>query len=274
MELGELREAIEAGTQDPGVLNAFLDALESGAIRAAEPCDGAWRVNQWVKRGILAAFHVSESTSMGQVPFASFFDRRLLPPRVLAQADGVRMVPGGSAVRRGACVRRGVVIMPPSYVNVGAYVGEGTMVDSHVLVGSCAQVGARVHLSAGCILGGVLEPVGARPVIVEDEVVIGGNCGLFEGVLVRRRAVVGAGVVLTGSVPLFDAVRGCVVRGTPDSPLEIPEGAVVVPGARALTSPFGASHGLSLACAVIVKYRDSATDARVELEEALREPPS
>lgn len=256
--------------EQDALIEEFLDALERGLVRAAEPCDGTWRVNEWVKRGILAVFRISRTEPAGEASFASFFDRRLLPTRRFAPDDGVRLVPGGSAVRRGAYVGKGVVIMPPAYVNVGAHVGEGTMIDSHALVGSCAQIGARVHLSAGSQIGGVLEPVGARPVIVEDEVLVGGNCGIYEGVLVRRHAVVGAGVVLTSSIPVFDVVHERILRGSAETPLEIPEGAVLVPGTRAMRTTFAQTHGLGLACALIVKYRDVATDARVALEGVLR----
>ncbi len=252
------------------MVEALLDALEEGTVRAAEPTASGWRVNTWVKRGILAAFTTSQTGPAGTSSFAAFFDREALLPRHLDARHGVRLVPGGSAVRRGCYVAQGVTIMPPAYLNVGAYVGEGSLIDSHVLVGSCAQIGARVHLSAGCQIGGVLEPIGTRPVIVEDEALVGGNCGLYEGVLVHRRAVIGAGVVLTASTPVFDLVNERVIRSSPEEPLAIPEGAVVVPGTRAARGHFAQVHGVGISCAVIVKYRDCSTDARVALEEALR----
>lgn len=250
---------------------ALFTALERGEVRAAEPRpDGSWSVNPWVKEAILAHFRATPAVELGRErelwPFVDKFGVRSFDA-----SAGVRFVPGGSSVRRGAYLARGVVLMPPCYVNVGAFVGEGTMIDSHALVGSCAQVGARVHVSAAAQLGGVLEPAGARPVIVEDEALIGGQCGVYEGVLVRRRAVLGAGVVLTASTRVFDLVHGRELAGTAEKPLEIPPDAVVVPGTRALTSPFAREHGLALACALIVKYRDAKTDARTALEDALRE---
>lgn len=249
----------------------LLDALESGEVRVAERgADGAWTVHGWVKEGILELFRSSGVVAQGE-----FVDKAAFPARRFAVEDGVRLVPGGSSVRRGAHVARGVVCMPPMYVNVGAFVGAGTMVDSHALVGSCAQIGERVHLSAAAQVGGVLEPVGARPVIVEDDVLVGGGTGLYEGVLVRRRAVIAAGVVLTGSTVLYDLVHGRELRGRgAEAPLEVPEGAVVVPGARPAGGDFARERGLSMACALIVKYRDERTDRATALEEALRPPPS
>ncbi len=248
---------------------ALLDALEAGRVRVAEPEGPGWRVNAWIKEEILALFRASPAALVlhGGEPYV---DKQDLPPRRFALADGVRLVPGGSAVRRGAHVARGAILMPPCYVNVGAFVGEGTLVDSHALVGSCAQVGARVHLSAGAQLGGVLEPVGERPVIVEDDCLIGGNCGLFEGVLVRRGAVIAAGVVLTGSTRVFDLVHGRELARAEGRPLEIPAGAVVVPGARAARGELAREHGLSIACALIPKYRDDTTRRATSLEESLR----
>jgi 2,3,4,5-tetrahydropyridine-2-carboxylate N-succinyltransferase len=248
----------------------LLDALECGEVRAAERGeDGAWSAVPWVKRGILVGFRVGSISDMSLPPFA-FFDKSTFPPRSLTTSDGVRIVPGGSAVRRGAYLAPGVVCMPPMYVNVGAYVGEGTMVDSHALVGSCAQVGARVHLSAGAQIGGVLEPVNAAPVVIEDDALVGGNCGVYEGTVVRRRAVLAAGVVLTRGTPVFDLVRETVYRAQPERPLEIPEAAVVVPGARAIRSGWGAAQGLALQTPVIVKYRDERTDLATALESWLR----
>ena len=240
-------------------------------MRAAEPAEGGWRVNAWVKQGILLGFRLGRVVETEPAGPLRFFDKDTVPPRRLALADGVRVVPGGTAVRAGAYLAPGVVVMPPAYVNVGAYVGEGTMVDSHALVGSCAQVGRRVHLSAGAMLGGVLEPVGALPVIVEDEVLIGGNCGVYEGTIVGRRAVLGSGVILTASVTVYDVPRaGDLPPHAPTPPLRIPEGAVVVPGSRRASGAFAEQHGLALYTPVIVKYRDEKTDAAAALEEALR----
>jgi 2,3,4,5-tetrahydropyridine-2-carboxylate N-succinyltransferase len=258
------------GDEARAVFDAFREGLEQGLIRAAEPGGDGWRVNAWVKKGILLGFRLGRLLEFPPAGPLHFLDKDTLPPRRLGLQDGVRIVPGGSAVRSGAHLGAGVVIMPPAYVNVGAYVGEGTMIDSHALVGSCAQVGRRVHLSAGAMLGGVLEPVGALPVIVEDEVLVGGNCGVYEGAIVGRRAVLGSGVVLTGSVTVYDIPRKTTYRRTPDMPLRIPEGAVVVPGSRRLAEPFAERHGLALATPVIVKYRDEKTEAAAALEEALR----
>jgi 2,3,4,5-tetrahydropyridine-2-carboxylate N-succinyltransferase len=249
-------------------------ALSTGQVRAAEPDSSSpsgWRVNTWVKQGILLGFKfgdlVDVSMDHGKLPF---YDKDTLPLRKPGLAAGVRIVPGGSAIRDGAFLAAGVICMPPMYVNIGAYVGEGSMLDSHVLVGSCAQVGARVHVSAGAQIGGVIEPVGALPVIVEDDALVGGNTGIYEGAIVKARAVVGAGTVLTGSTPVYDLVRGEIIKPTADRPLIIPEGAVVVPGARAVTAGKGPEWGLSLATPVIVKYRDSRTDTRTELETWIR----
>ncbi|MCZ6597394.1 MAG: 2,3,4,5-tetrahydropyridine-2,6-dicarboxylate N-succinyltransferase [Planctomycetota bacterium] len=245
----------------------LFDALESGELRVAErDADGAWRVQAWVKEAILEVFRTSPMAAHG----GGFVDKAALPVRRFAADAGVRLVPGGSAVRRGAFVGAGVVIMPPAYVNVGAHVGAGAMIDSHVLVGSCAQIGARVHLSAGAQIGGVLEPIGSRPVIVEDDCLIGGLAGIYEGVLVRRGAVIGAGVTLTASTPVFDLVRERELRGQRDAPLEIPADAVVVPGTRPAKGDFARERGLDVACALIVKYRDASTDRATALEDALR----
>ncbi|HEY7413209.1 MAG TPA: 2,3,4,5-tetrahydropyridine-2,6-dicarboxylate N-succinyltransferase [Vicinamibacteria bacterium] len=254
-----------------GVVDDLLLALERGQVRAAEP-DGAggWRVNAWVKEGILLAFRAGRAVETDPAGPLRFCDKDTLMPQAIGPAEGVRVVPGGTAVRRGAHVAPGVVIMPPAYVNVGAWVGEGSMVDSHALVGSCAQVGRRVHLSAGAMLGGVLEPVGALPVIVEDDVLVGGNCGVYEGAVVGRRAVLGAGVILTGSTTLYDVPRATTHRREGGRPLRVPEGAVVVPGSRPLAGPFAGERGLGLYAPVIVKYRDEKTDAATALEDALR----
>jgi 2,3,4,5-tetrahydropyridine-2-carboxylate N-succinyltransferase len=258
------------GDEARAVFDVFREGLETGLIRAAEPGGDGWRVNAWVKKGILLGFRLGRLVEFPPAGPLHFLDKDTFPPRPLGLKDGVRIVPGGSAVRSGAHLGPGVVIMPPAYVNVGAHVGEGTMIDSHALVGSCAQVGRRVHLSAGAMVGGVLEPVGALPVIVEDEVLVGGNCGIYEGAIVGRRAVLGSGVVLTGSVTVYDIPRKTTYRRTPDAPLRIPEGAVVVPGSRRLAEPFAERHGLALATPVIVKYRDEKTEAAAALEEALR----
>jgi 2,3,4,5-tetrahydropyridine-2,6-dicarboxylate N-succinyltransferase len=256
------------------VFAQLRDALSAGVVRAAEPdpaSPSGWRVNAWVKQGILLGFRfgdmVDASMDHGRWPF---FDKDTLPLKRPGLGAGVRIVPGGSAVRDGAYLAPGVICMPPMYVNIGAWVGEQSLIDSHALVGSCAQVGARVHVSAGAQIGGVIEPVGALPVIVEDEALIGGNTGIYEGAVIKARAVVGAGTVLTGSTPVYDLVRGEVIRPTRDSPLVVPEGAVVVPGARAVTQGKGPEWGLSLATPVIVKYRDSRTDTRTELEAWIR----
>ena len=252
---------------------ALLDALERGEVRAGQrDAGGAWQAVTWVKRGILLGFRVGRIVDMSPAdgsPF-HFYDKHTYPTRTLSLAAGVRIVPGGSTIRRGAYVAPGVVCMPPMYINVGAYVGEGSMVDSHALVGSCAQVGARVHLSAGAQLGGVLEPVSASPVVIEDDVFVGGNCGVYEGTVVRERAVLASGVILTRATPVFDVVRETVHRADAERPLEIPAGAVVVPGARAITSAWASERGLALQAPVIVKYRDAATDVATALEQWLR----
>ena len=256
---------------DRALFAEFRAALARGEIRAAERGpDGTWQVNAWVKRGILLGFRMGSLTDTSTPPTFRFFDKDTYPVRPTTAADRVRIVPGGSSVRDGAYLAPGVVCMPPMYVNVGAFVDEGTMIDSHALVGSCAQVGKRVHLSAAAQLGGVLEPVGAMPVIVEDDVLVGGGCGIFEGTLVRERAVLAAGTILTGSTPVYDVARNQVYRRPEGGVLEIPAGAVVVPGGRALREGPGAQWGLSLYAAVIVKYRDERTDAATQLEDALR----
>jgi 2,3,4,5-tetrahydropyridine-2,6-dicarboxylate N-succinyltransferase len=252
--------------------STILDDLEAGRRRAAVPDDDAedgWRVEPSVKTAILACFADRATRDWVAGPL-TFRDRAGVPPRDDLAGGPWRIVPGGTAIRRGAHLGEGVVVMPPSYVNIGAWVGDGTMVDSHVLVGSCAQIGARVHLSAGVSIGGVLEPPGARPVIVEDDAFVGAGSALLEGVLVRRGAVIGAGVTITGTSRLYDLVRGVVRTGTAERPLVVPAGAVVVPGARSLTGAFAADHGLSASVAVLVKDRDAGTAARVALEDALR----
>ena len=257
----------------PGAGEVFLqfrDALTAGSIRAAERRDGHWQTNAWVKQGILLGFRIGKLAESGNPQWLSFVDKDTYPVRHFAAADDVRVVPGGSSVRTGAYVAPSVVCMPPMYINVGAYVDEGTMVDSHALVGSCAQVGKRVHISAAAQVGGVLEPINASPVIIEDDVLIGGNCGVYEGTQVGARAVLGAGVILTRSTPLFDTVKDEIYRATGTNPLRVPEDAVVVPGSRAITKGKAAEWGLSLYTPVIVKYRDERTDRGVELEDILR----
>lgn len=276
----DLQSAIERYASAPpetldrtAALRAFVelrDALTAGRVRAAEKSGGAWQVNVWVKRGILLGFRLGEMAEMGDPRVLPFVDKDTFPARRFRAADRVRIVPGGSSVREGAYVAPGVICMPPMYVNVGAYVDEGSLIDSHALVGSCAQIGKRVHLSAGAQIGGVLEPVNAAPVIIEDDALIGGNCGVYEGTRVSARAVLGAGAILTRSTPLYDIVRGEVHRASGDDPLVVPENAVVVPGARALKHAKGQEWGLSLYTPVIVKYRDERTDKRLELEELLR----
>ncbi len=248
--------------------------LAAGRIRAAEPDPSSptgWRVNVWVKQGILLGFRFGDNVDMGIARGRwPFFDKDTMPLKSLDAASGVRIVPGGSSVREGAYLGAGVICMPPMYINVGAYVGDGTLVDSHALVGSCAQIGRKVHLSAAAQIGGVIEPVGAMPVIVEDEVLVGGNCGVYEGAIVKRRAVLASGTIITGSTPVYDLPHERILRPAPGEPLVIPEGAVVVPGARAVTVGAGKEWGLSLATPVIVKYRDEKTDARAELERWIR----
>ncbi|HET7599999.1 MAG TPA: 2,3,4,5-tetrahydropyridine-2,6-dicarboxylate N-succinyltransferase [Gemmatimonadales bacterium] len=277
--MGELRADVEryaAGVPAVEEANAraaferLKAALNRGEVRAAERgSDGLWRANAWVKAGILLGFRLGAIRPVPGGPF-TFYDKDTYPLRAIGPGDGVRVVPGGSAVRDGCYVARGVVCMPPMYINVGAYVDEGTMVDSHALVGSCAQIGKRVHLSAAAQIGGVLEPAGALPVVIEDEVLVGGNCGVYEGTVVRERAVLAPGVLLTGGTAVVDLVRNAVYRRDGDRPLEIPAGAVVVPGTRPVTSGPGRELGVSLYAPVIVKYRDEKTDTAVRLEELLR----
>lgn len=267
--LASLRKA-ESDPQARKIFLEFRDALTQGKIRAAENTGDRWAVNVWVKRGILLGFRLGELCEMNDGSVLSFVDKDTFPARRFQVSDRIRLVPGGSSVRVGAYVAPSVICMPPMFINVGAYVDEGTMVDSHALVGSCAQVGKRVHLSAGAQIGGVLEPVNAEPVVIEDDVLVGGNCGVYEGTWVRARAVLGAGTILTRSTPLYDTVRGEVYRATADAPLEVPENAVVVPGARAIGKGKGAEWNLSLYTPVVVKYRDEKTNRGIELEDILR----
>ena len=277
--MSELRERIEDlvaqgdGVNQGAAGNAIADlvqALNAGEIRAASPNDdGSWSTHPWVKKGILLGFQVGRIVDYSTEKFP-FYDKNTFPIKPLRKADNVRLVPGGSSIRTGSYVGQGVVCMPPMYVNVGAYVDEETMIDSHALVGSCAQIGKRVHLSASAQVGGVLEPVNAAPVIIEDDVFVGGNAGVYEGCIVRKNAVIAAGVNLTSSTRLYDVPNEAVHSATEDDPLEVPEGAVVVPGSRPIDSDFGEEHGLSLYAPVIVKYRDAKTDAATVLEDALR----
>ena len=274
----EIAELIAAGANADrdrarGVFARLRAALAAGAVRAAEPDTSAssgWRVNTWVKQGILLGFRFGDIADMsadhGKWPF---FDKDTMPLRRVDPQSRVRIVPGGSSVRDGAFLGEGVVCMPPMYVNIGAYVGSGTMIDSHALVGSCAQIGQRVHVSAAAQIGGVLEPVGALPVIVEDDVLVGGNCGVYEGAIVKRRAVLASGTILTGSTPIYDLPNGRIIEPS-NGPLVVPEGAVVVPGTRPVTSGRGKEWGLAVATPIIVKYRDEKTDARTALEEWIR----
>ena len=251
-------------------IGLFLAELEKGSIRSAvRDEDGVWHAQTWVKEGILLAFRSGVAAEFASGAL-SFIDKDTMPTRRFRAQDGIRIVPGGSSIRRGTYIAKGVVMMPPAYVNVGAYVDEDTMIDSHALVGSCAQIGKRVHLSAAAQIGGVLEPIGNVPVVIEDDVVVGGNCGIYEGTIVRSRAVIGAGVVLTGSTPVYDTVRGQIYRRTAERPLEIPFGAVVIPGSRPMKGAFAEQHQLFVTTPMIVKYRDEKTDSSTALEEALR----
>lgn len=261
---------VERNPEARNIFLEFREQLTQGKIRAAQSVGSKWKVNVWVKQGILLGFRLGELSKMGDDACLSFVDKDTFPARTFAVDDRVRIVPGGSSVRLGAYVAPSVICMPPMFINVGAYVDEGTMVDSHALVGSCAQVGKRVHLSAAAQIGGVLEPVNAAPVIIEDDVLIGGNCGVFEGTLVRARAVLGAGTILTRSTPVYDLVRGQIYRASAEASLEVPENAVVVPGSRAVTKGKGADWNLSLYTPVIVKYRDEKTNRGIELEDWLR----
>ena len=282
MNVNQLQKAVErhfaagpAAVGDEAALAVFQEfraALERGEVRSASPdadSPTGWKVNVWVKQGILLGFRLGGMEDYSTGSF-SFVDKSTFPPRRLGLNDGVRVVPGGSSIRTGAYIARGVVCMPPMYVNVGAYVDEGTMVDSHALVGSCAQIGKRVHLSAAAQIGGVLEPVNASPVIVEDDALIGGNCGVYEGTVIGAGAVLAAGTILTRGTPVYDLVNGSVLRATDELPLMIPKDAVVVPGSRAVTRGKGHEWGLSLYCPVIVKYRDDKTSLSTALEALLR----
>jgi 2,3,4,5-tetrahydropyridine-2-carboxylate N-succinyltransferase len=252
----------------------FKEALNDGSVRSAEPdasTRSGWRVNAWVKKGVLLGFRMGAVVDMSiDVARQPLFDKSTWPVKRLTPESGVRIVPGGSSIRDGCYIGKGVTCMPPMFINTGSWIGDGTMIDSHALVGSCAQVGKNCHISAAAQIGGVLEPVGAMPVIIEDDVLAGGNCGVYEGTVVKRRAVLASGTILTRSTPVYDVVRGEVYTATDDEPLVIPENAVVVPGSRAIPRGHGKDWGISLYTPVIVKYRDSKTDSRVQLEDLLR----
>src|SRR5882672_3532574 len=265
------RAGAEFGPDDRALFDQFKIALNRGEARAAERgTDGTWNVNSWVKQGILLGFRMGQLVDMSASSVLRFFDKETYRTRPTTLNENIRIVPGGSSIREGAYIASGVVCMPPMYVKVGAFVDESTMIDSHALVGSCAQIGKRVHLSAAAQIGGVLEPVGAVPVIIEDDVLVGGGCGVYEGTIVHERAVLAAGTILTGSTPVYDLAREKIYQRTPEAPLEIPAGAVVVPGSRSVRGECGRAWGLSLYAPVIVKYRDEKTERAVQLEDYLR----
>ncbi len=271
-----IEEAYDNGSEKnlnlfKAIITEFIDGLNKGKIRSAEKdLSGEWKVNSWVKKGILLLFRTGSLADMSGDGLLHLFDKDTLPLKPISVNDDIRIVPGGSSIRTGCYVGKGVICMPPMYINIGSYVDEQTMIDSHALVGTCAQLGKRVHLSAAAQVGGVLEPPGARPVIIEDDVMIGGNCGIYEGTLIRRRAVLGSGVILTSSTKVFDLVNESIISSSVTSPLEIPEGAVLIPGSRKVKSDFGEKYGLSISSPVIIKYRDEKTDAKTALEESLR----
>jgi 2,3,4,5-tetrahydropyridine-2-carboxylate N-succinyltransferase len=271
-KIEQLLTKSEFTAEDRAIFEEFKTALRAGEIRSAEKdADGNWQTNAWVKRGILLGFKMGKMIEMSKdTETFKFFDKETYPLRPMTLEDKVRIVPGGSSIRDGSFIAPSVVCMPPCYVNVGAFVDEGTMIDSHALVGSCAQIGKRVHISAAAQIGGVLEPVNANPVIIEDDCLIGGNTGVYEGVIVREKVVLASGVILTRSTPVFDLVKGEVLKSTAEKSLEIPAGAVVVQGSRQITSGFGKENGLSLYAPIIVKYRDEKTDAATKLEDYLR----
>lgn len=279
MSLDELQSKIEHLYRLPalelpgyaeGIFDAFRAALTAGDVRAAERDGETWHVNAWVKKGILLGFTLGRAERFDDAGPLGFVDKHTMPTRRFDRDDGVRVVPGGSSIRAGAYIGRDVVCMPPMFINIGAWVGDGTLIDSHALVGSCAQIGQKVHLSAAAQIGGVLEPIGALPVIVEDEVLVGGNCGVYEGTIVRRRAVLAAGTILTASTPVYDTVNEEILQASGEDPLTIPPGAVVVPGSRPATGRLAKKEGLHVSTPIIVKYRDESTDAATALEEALR----
>ncbi|HHS13746.1 MAG TPA: 2,3,4,5-tetrahydropyridine-2,6-dicarboxylate N-succinyltransferase [bacterium] len=266
-------EAAFEGTLDEAealkTFEEFMQALNDGSVRAAEKKDDRWTVNGWVKKGILLGFRLGEISDYSFESF-SFYDKSTFPLKTLSMKHGLRIVPGGSSIRNGCYIGKQVTCMPPMYINVGAYVDDQTMVDSHALIGSCAQIGKRVHISAGSQIGGVLEPIGSLPVIIEDDVLIGGNCGIYEGTVVRKGAVIGAGTVITGSTPVYDLVLGKIYKKTEESPLQIPPRAVVIPGTRPVLSSAGREWGLSVLTPIIIKYKDDKTKAQIELESFLR----
>ena len=271
-QIENLTSKSEFTADDRKVFEDFKAALRRGEIRAAaKDSDGVWRTNAWVKQGILLGFKMGKMIEMSQTSETfQFFDKETYPLRPMSLDDKIRIVPGGSTIRDGSYVAPNVVLMPPCYVNVGAYVDEGAMIDSHALVGSCAQIGKRVDLSAAAQIGGVLEPINANPVVIEDDVLVGGNTGVYEGAIVRERAVLASGVILTRSTPVFDLVKSTIYKSDGEKPLEIPAGAVVVQGSRAITSGFGRENGLSLYAPIIVKYRDERTNAATRIEDYLR----
>jgi len=277
--MNTIKEKIEAIIENPNdfsnheiklILEDFVKQLEQGTIRSAEPTNIGWTVNIWIKKGILLLFKYGKIADYSINKNFPYFDKDIIPSRNFSIDSGVRIVPGGSTIRAGAYVAKSVVCMPPMYINIGSYVDEGTMIDSHALVGACAQIGKRVHVSAAAQIGGVLEPAGSRPVIIEDDVLIGGNCGVYEGIRVCKRAVLASGVILTASVKVYDLVNEREISSKDGSPLEIPEGAVVVPGSRKLKGKFAEELGLSISAPMIIKYRDERTDAKTALEQALR----
>lgn len=267
-------DTIDTGNNDLTVtINYFLEYLNQGKIRAAEKQVQNWIVNTWIKKGILLLFKLGKLQEMfcGNNDF-SFFDKNTITLRKFELSDGIRIVPGGSAIRNGAYIGKGVICMPPMYINIGAYVDEGTMVDSHALIGTCAQIGKRVHISAAAQIGGVLEPIGANPVIIEDDVMVGGNCGVYEGVIIKKNVILGSGVILNSSTKVYDLINNSILVSSDILPLTIPEDAVVVQGARGINTAFGKENNLSISTPIIVKYRDAKTDAKTELENALRQP--
>jgi 2,3,4,5-tetrahydropyridine-2-carboxylate N-succinyltransferase len=264
---GELKPSEKAKAM--AAFKELVKLLNQGKVRSAEKVNGSWKANAWVKKGILLGFRLGKSKNMSVFKL-SFFDKDTLPVKPMKVGDGVRIVPGGSSIRTGAYIGKGVICMPPMYVNIGAYVDDNSLIDSHALVGSCAQLGKKIHLSAAAQIGGVLEPINSVPVIIEDEVMIGGNCGIYEGTIVQKRAVIGAGCIITGSTPVYDTVKGKIYRKTKDEPLVIPEGAVVVAGSRPLKNEYGIENSLSVYTPLIIKYRNEKTDASTALEESLR----
>ncbi|MCK4957415.1 MAG: 2,3,4,5-tetrahydropyridine-2,6-dicarboxylate N-succinyltransferase [Candidatus Cloacimonetes bacterium] len=265
-QIEKLYYQTEYSDADREIFTRFIQQLNEGKIRSAEKIAETWQTNSWVKQGIIVGFKMGKIVEMASNSALPYLDKDTYPARKFSLEDKIRLVPGGSSVRNGAYIAPSVVMMPPMYVNVGAFVDEGSMIDSHALVGSCAQIGKRVHLSAAAQIGGVIEPIGANPVIIEDDVFIGGNCGVYEGVIIKRKAILAAGTIITAGVPVYDAVNNCYIRKTAETPLTIPENAVVVPGSRPLKS----NPEISIYCPVIIKYRDSKTEASVVLEDALR----